>query len=332
MISSERFCSTASFDEGIFYPKVFTDEDKATIRAQSVLFSMAMELHKTTIGSVFIVGYRLPEPTANVLSINLVTREGLKYGDLHYSPAEETYTFEGMARVKQRGNNPQVCESKRPAYLMKSLKKHAGDHLRAAYSHTMTAVNSALARLKREALPSQEPYVSLSADEDRVALEALFAPGGRTAVQASVLQDMERKYEDYKAAMVVYSEKIDECAKLFGNDAWICGVSDKDVLVGQCRVSYDRNDKAYSVHNVNMHHYKSFEDVDPQIRDELKLNLVMLKAHLSGHGRMELTYVDWDTERLFPIMDSASVEFTAATYCSTMRPNTHNRQWTVIAK
>lgn len=311
------------FNEGIFYPNVFSDEEKKNIQSHK-MYWLALEIFTQTQGRVLIT-----KSFDNVIS--LCTREGFWYGLAFYAYVDGNivYSFEGATNLKERGKNRRVLESRKPAYLLKNVCARLKANLHAANRENSTTIENALGRLRRSILNTREASIGLTSEQEIAMMKALYEPSGRHAIKPEMDAALRAKYEHYLKEDADRQKQMEGCAEVFSEaGAWIVGVSETDILAGSASISFSK-DEFYKMENAKLRRYASLDDVDPEIRDPLKLSLAMLKAH---RGDRECYYIQHDKDHLFPIIDEAYPEYGAAMYCPMSRPSTHSRHWMVIAK
>jgi hypothetical protein len=328
MATDTVYTPRGDFNEGVFYPKTFSEEQKNVIKTDSGMYWMALEIFTKLQGRVLISGYQ-PETQ----TIQLATREGFYFGITfkEWVDAAPQYHFRGVTALKDRGRDKHIISSKKVSYLTKKVREAAEQNLDYVYTQQTAQLHSLFHQLNNEILTTRHITADLTGAEEAAALMALYSNDGLHAITPQMEGSLKKKYMSLTERYATHAREVQECKEIFPNGAWLIGICDENVLVGDCQITYNEIEKIFETATVNLRQYASFNDVENEIHEPLKLNLVMLKAHMKSDGRI-YAYVSHDEDRLFPITDKGYKEYGASMYCTMTNPIKERRQWMVIAK
>lgn len=333
MSNEAQVCNPhGDFNEGIFYPNVFSDEDKKEIQSHK-MYWLALEVFTQTQGQVLITRGPKSFERLGLVPIQFCTREGFWFGEAFYDSVDgkDSYGFTGCIGLKERGRDRETLKSNKPSYLIKKLREKLKQNLVRAHRRNSDVIHNALGLLRRALVTIREASPTLSSVQEIAMLEALYGSSGRHAINPQMDNDLRAKYEHYLKEDAKRQKQLEESADIFSKDgAWLVGVSESDVLIGSASISFSK-DEFYKLESMKLRRYASLEAVEPEILNPLKLSLAMLKAH-RGNDEGNTFHVGHDKDRLFPVLDKAYPSYGAAMYCVRSMPSPQDRHWMVIAK
>jgi hypothetical protein len=245
--------------------------------------------------------------------------------------AAPQYHFRGVTALKDRGSDKQLISSKKVSYLTKKVREAAKGNLGHVYAQQTAQLHSVFHQLNNKILTTRHITADLTGAEEVAALMALYSNDGLHAITPQIEGSLKKKYMSLTEKYATHALEVQECKEIFPNGAWLVAICDESILVGDCQITYNESEKIFETATVNLRQYASFNDVENEIREPLKLNLVMLKAHMKSDGRT-YAYVSHDEDRLFPIIDGGYKEYGASMYCTMSNPTRERQQWVVVAK
>ena len=138
MSTETMFTPRGDFNEGVFYPNTFSDEEKASIKHNN-MFWLALEIFTQSQGRVLINGYQ-PETRM----IQLATREGFHFGSAYMDEVDSApqYHFRGVAVLKDRGRDKHLISSKKVSYLTKKIREVIKSNMKYAYHRQLAGIRS----------------------------------------------------------------------------------------------------------------------------------------------------------------------------------------------
>jgi hypothetical protein len=327
MSTETTFTPRGDFNEGVFYPNTFSDEEKASIKHND-MFWLALEIFTQSQGRVLISG-RVSEGQR----LQLATREGFHFGSVYAETvdSERQYCFKGAMTLKERGKDRWVLSSKKAAYLNKKVREVIKSNMEYAYRKQLSGIRSTFNNLNNQILATRHISADLGREEEIAALQALYSGNGLHAIDPKIEASLKAKYLSMVDDMKKQQDQLQECAGVFTDGAWVIGAGNSNVIIGDCHIAYNPAERCFEIQTASLRQYASLNAVENEIREPLKLSLVMLKAHMKSVGR-PYDCPKYDEDQLFPVADNVYKEYGATMYCNLTTPSNEDRQWMVIAK
>jgi hypothetical protein len=277
--------------EGPFYPGRFDEAEKEAFR-RSPLWPMALTMHHAAEGRLYVTVY-------DSKGFLLSTREGFTIHRV-IKEDDEFKIYNTETRLHKNGSGKPIMASNNIRYLSRRLgmadnKKLLMDKagFKPNYMLAEAADTHADALCKRE-----YNLISLSQDDLKVLLKLAAGTTKMEDVSSGILATIKQEHDSIIKREKMIERYKTEATEMFGRPKWvviprpdygvIVGATDCTSLIA-CAVDEAMKGTHSPLDIINwlvpLRLYKSWDTIDPTIRDRVMGQLAFCKVHREGQGK-----------------------------------------------
>ena len=331
-----------TFNEGQFYPHLFSDAQKQNIR-RSNLWPLAADIHKLSLGELYI-GAELYY--TNVNRLHMANKAGKIVLKLGYEIAEQKFSIGTQGTyLLSRGKNKYTAKSKRISYLIKMLKKDNAALLKkamkSAEENMEQQINKCFGLYATQFKHIPVYSAPLQGHQEFEALKHIFRESYSQSDEArGELPHLKQVYESFCVVEKKAEDNKRELLETFANGMWVIGYmkSKADdnlnhMVFGAARLGKDIvviPDDTIPF-RLRLASFESIPGVDDKTLDALKFALVLCKTSREQTQGISEADVCVDPDKLIPEGDTVFKESGSVCYTDS-KPSYYHPQWFIIAR